>query len=86
MSYKYIQTPKSKSLIKVRHDHADKNTISEKIKDRAGKIYAKMVDGSIRRLDPLKPWRGKSERRQVLQDRRTDRLLKQTARDLALAS
>jgi len=66
-------TPEDKALIRVRHTNADKTTISEKIKDRVGKLYAKMLDGSIRRLDPLKPWHGKSERRQVLKQRRLDR-------------
>ena len=69
-TYTYVKTPSGKSLVKHRHTAADKTTISEKIKDRAGKIYAKMLDGSIHRLNPLKPWRGKSERRQVIKERR----------------
>lgn len=69
MSYQWQQTPQGKALIKVRHTHSDKNTVAERIKDRAGKIYGKMLDGSIRRLEPLRPWRGKSERRQIIKER-----------------
>jgi len=74
MAYKWTMTPEGKALVRVRHTNADKTTISEKIKDRAGNLYAKMLDGSIRRLDQQKPWRGKSERRQVLKARQSERV------------
>lgn len=50
-----------------------KSTITRKLRDRAGKIYGKTETGQIIRLTPLKPWRGKSQRRQVIKQRRLDR-------------
>lgn len=61
--------------MRVKFTYTDRNTIVEKFRDKAGRVYGKMVDGSLRRLSPLKPWRNKSERRQVLKDRRQDREL-----------
>ncbi len=36
----------------------------------AGTSYDVMTDGSYRRVSPIRPYRGKSERRQVIKDRR----------------
>lgn len=53
-----------------KYDYDDKNTVASNITSADGKTeYSVMVDGSRRRIDP-KPWRGKSERRQVLKARR----------------
>lgn len=62
--------------MKRNHHHykfADKTTPIRTHTDRAGKVYHEMRDGSIRRHSPLKPWHGKSERRQVIKARRADR-------------
>ena len=34
------------------------------------RVYRRMDDGSLRRVSPLRPWRGKSERRRVIRARR----------------
>jgi hypothetical protein len=44
-------------------------------KFRDGKTYRVQPDGSIRRVSPVKPWRNKAERKQVLRQRREDRAL-----------
>jgi hypothetical protein len=60
--------------MKKRYDYDDKNTVAQNIKSRDGKTeYAVMVDGSRHRTAPMRPWRGKSQRRQVLKARRTER-------------
>ena len=59
--------------MKTKFNHADRNAPIGRIKDRAGQIYGRMRDGSIRRLSPLKPFKGKSERRAVVKARREDR-------------
>lgn len=56
---------------KRRYDYDDKNTVASNIKSADGKTeYSVMVDGSRRRTFPIRPWHGKSERRQVLKARR----------------
>jgi len=73
MAYQYRNTDDGKKLFKVRYGFAAKNEIMEKIKDKAGRIYARMRDGSLRKLEQLKPWNSKKERKQVLRQRREDR-------------
>lgn len=48
-------------------------TTATMIRDRAGKLYRKDHRGVIQRVSPLRPWRGKSERRAVLKARRIAR-------------
>jgi hypothetical protein len=38
-----------------------------------GRLYHRSTTGALLRISPLRPWRGKSERRQVLQQRRAAR-------------
>ncbi len=52
------------------------------LKDSKGTRYRRDESGVIRRLD-LKPWKGKSERRQCIKARREDRAL--AAANLAAA-
>ena len=47
--------------------------VNSRVKFTDGTIYQTAADGSIRRHTPLKPWRNKSERRQVILRRREDR-------------
>ena len=62
--------------MKTKYNYTDKNTATRNVQSRDGKtIYAIMVDGSRRRVSPVKPWKGKSERRQVIKNRREDREL-----------
>lgn len=86
MAIRYQTIDGKKQLMRVRFSAGHKHTISEKFKDVAGKIYARMVDGSVRRFDPLKPWRGKSERRQVIKSRREERECNQTVPTAVLVS
>jgi hypothetical protein len=46
-----------------------------KLADSAKQVYGRLTNGSLLKLSPRKPWSGKSERRQVLQNRREDRAL-----------
>lgn len=86
MAIRYQTIDGKKQLMRVRFSAAHNHTISEKFKDVAGKIYARMVDGSVRRFDPLKPWHGKSERRAVLKQRREDREYNQPVPTAVLVS
>jgi hypothetical protein len=55
---------------------ADKTTVIDKMRDRSGAIYLKMVDGSIRcekRRRNHSELSGKSWRRLVIRQRRADR-------------
>jgi len=38
-------------------------------------IYQTMPNGEVRRISPSRPWAGKSERREVIKNRREDRQL-----------
>lgn len=40
-----------------------RKTVFQKYQDRVGKLYHQMMNGMVVRVSPLKPWRGKSERR-----------------------
>lgn len=58
----------------------DRTTAIGHIRARCGKMYARMADGSIRRLIPRKPYRGpnnerlgKPERRRQIKQRRLNK-------------
>jgi hypothetical protein len=52
--------------------HTDRNTVHRR--GRIGSVtYAQMLNGEIRRLEPDRPWRGKSERRRRIAERRAER-------------
>lgn len=58
------------------YTYEEKTTLFNRFRSIDGsRIYATMLDGSIRRLSPSRPWRGKSERRRVLKAWREDRAL-----------
>ena len=44
-----------------------------RVKFTDGTIYETDAQGVIYRVSPQRPWRGKSERRQVIKNRREDR-------------
>lgn len=51
-----------------RFDFYDRNTAAKKV--RLGNVtYAVMLDGSYRRTSPMRPWRGKAERKRVIRAR-----------------
>lgn len=52
-----------------RCDHEDASTPAETVTDKTGTEYTRMLDGSLRRVSP-RPYRGKSERRRVIKERR----------------
>lgn len=52
-------------------------------RDSHGRIYGEMVTGQLIRLEPARPWRGKSERRRVI--RRRNLLRKLTAIHAAIS-
>lgn len=57
-----------------KHDYDDKTTPVRFLRDTNGRTYNRMADGSIRRISPSRPWRGKSERRAAIKARRAARL------------
>lgn len=59
--------------------HITQENTERLLRDRSGRIYAQHVSGSLVRISPVRPWRGKSERRTVLKHR-------QMSRELALQS
>ena len=44
-----------------------------RVKFTDGTIYQTVAQGVVHRMSPLRPWCGKSERRQVIKARREDR-------------
>lgn len=48
-------------------------SIQARYQDRRGRQYVLLEDGSIRRTFPVRPWRGKSERRRVIKARKESR-------------
>jgi hypothetical protein len=50
-----------------------------RVRFASGTVYQTMTDGSIRRISPERPWRGKSERRECIRDRRERRARKALA-------
>lgn len=63
--------------MKTRHkfNFDDRTKITERLKSRDGRLYGRTVAGFLVRLKPLKPWANKSERKQVLRERRFDRAI-----------
>jgi hypothetical protein len=51
-------------------DATDRTTLESRLKDRAGKVYGKMRNGMVIRLDPLKPWNNKSQMKRHKRARR----------------
>ena len=49
--------------------------VGSRVKFTDGTVYQALDNGSIVRLSPLKPWNSKAERRQVIKNRREDRLM-----------
>lgn len=45
----------------------------QRLKSRNGQIYEVQPAGNYLRISPQRPWRGKSERRQVIRQRRANR-------------
>lgn len=58
---------------KQRHGFSAKQTVLRMITSRNGKVYSVRLDGSIHRNNPFKVWRGKSERRRWIANRRIER-------------
>jgi hypothetical protein len=53
--------------------YRDKTTVARKV-ILGDALYNLMIDGSLRRISPERPYRGKSERRQVIKERRQRKL------------
>ena len=62
------------------NDKAERmHTVAGRVKSHDGKtVYGVLESGSRIRLSPLRPWRGKSERRSAIRNRREDRQLAAT--------
>jgi len=60
---------------RVRMGRIYSSALHTRVKTSDGRLYEFDSQGVIHRISPVKPWASKAERRQVLRDRRQDRLL-----------
>jgi hypothetical protein len=73
MSFRYIDTPKGKVLARVHFNRASKTTADRTIYMMDGTTYTRMLDGSMRRVSPVRPYRGKAGRKACLAARRLEK-------------
>lgn len=68
------QPGSSMNLLKLyTHEKKSWSMKTGQVKDSAGRVYQiNSVTGSVTRVYPQRPWRGKSERRQVIRQRRLE--------------
>ena len=60
------------SRIKVSHGYTNKNDAVARVVI-AGTTYIEMYDGSLHRVDPPRPYRGKRGRKEYIKQRREDK-------------